>query len=90
MQLKAALPVSKEVLAGPYATSFEGAQVFADSLAYAKPKPSFAGYDEYVTASSRASWTRTSSWHRTRRRRRRSIPSRRSSMPCSPASSTGG
>ena len=26
-----------------------GAQVFADSLAYAKPKPSFAGYDEYTT-----------------------------------------
>ncbi len=48
MQLKAALPVSKEVLAGPYATSFEGAQVFADSLAYANPKPSFAGYEEYV------------------------------------------
>ena len=48
MQLKAALPVSKTVLAGPYATSFEGAQVFADSLAYAKPKPSFAGYEEYV------------------------------------------
>ena len=47
MQLKAALPVSKEVLAGPYATSFEGAQVFADSLAYANPKPSFAGYEEY-------------------------------------------
>jgi multiple sugar transport system substrate-binding protein len=33
MLLKAAIPVSKEVLAGPYATSFEGAQV-ADSLAY--------------------------------------------------------
>ncbi len=49
MQLKAALPVSKEVLAGPYASSFEGAQVFADSLAYANPKPSFQGYDEYVT-----------------------------------------
>jgi multiple sugar transport system substrate-binding protein len=48
MQLKVALPVSKAVLAGPYATSFEGAQVFADSLAYAKPKPSFAGYEEYV------------------------------------------
>ena len=43
MQLRAALPVSKEVLAGPYAASFEGAKVFADSLAYAKPKPSFAG-----------------------------------------------
>jgi ABC-type glycerol-3-phosphate transport system substrate-binding protein len=49
MQLKASLPVSKEVLAGPYATSFEGAQVFADSLAYAKAKPSFAGYEEYTT-----------------------------------------
>ena len=49
MQLKASLPVSKEVLAGPYATSFDGAQVFADSLAYAKAKPSFAGYEEYTT-----------------------------------------
>ena len=48
MQLKASLPVSKEVLAGPYATSFDGAQVFADSLAYAKAKPSFAGYEEYT------------------------------------------
>jgi multiple sugar transport system substrate-binding protein len=48
MQLKASLPVSKEVLAGPYASSFEGAQVFADSLAYAKAKPSFAGYEEYT------------------------------------------
>ena len=32
MQLRAAVPVSKEVLAGPYATSFDGAKVFADSL----------------------------------------------------------
>jgi multiple sugar transport system substrate-binding protein len=48
MQLRASLPVSKEVLAGPYATSFDGAKVFADSLAYAKSKPSFAGYEEYV------------------------------------------
>jgi len=48
MQLKASLPVSKEVLAGPYASSFEGAQVFADSLTYAKAKPSFAGYEEYT------------------------------------------
>ena len=48
MQLKVALPVSKAVLAGPYATSFDGAQVFADSLSYANPKPSFAGYEEYV------------------------------------------
>ena len=49
MQLKASLPVNKEVLAGPYATSFDGAKVFADSLAYAKLKPSFKGYDEFAT-----------------------------------------
>ncbi|HKF86264.1 MAG TPA: sugar ABC transporter substrate-binding protein [Candidatus Limnocylindrales bacterium] len=49
MQLKASLPVSKEVLAGPYASSFEGAQVFADSLEYAKLKPSFKGYEEFTT-----------------------------------------
>jgi multiple sugar transport system substrate-binding protein len=49
MQLKASLPVSKEVLAGPYSTSFDGAKVFADSLAYAKLKPSFKGYDEFTT-----------------------------------------
>ena len=48
MQLKASLPVSKEVLAGPYASAFDGAKVFADSLAYARPKPSFKGYDEYT------------------------------------------
>jgi multiple sugar transport system substrate-binding protein len=49
MQLHASLPVSKEVLAGPYATAFDGAQVFADSLAYAKLKPSFKGYNEFTT-----------------------------------------
>jgi multiple sugar transport system substrate-binding protein len=49
MQLKASIPVSKEVLAGPYPTSFEGAQVLADSLAYAKLKPSFVGYNEFTT-----------------------------------------
>lgn len=48
MQLKASLPVSKEVLAGPYATAFDGAKVFADSLAFAKPKPSFKGFEEYT------------------------------------------
>ena len=50
MQLKASLPVNKEVLAGPYASSFDGAKVFADSLAYAKLKPSFRGYNEFSTA----------------------------------------
>jgi multiple sugar transport system substrate-binding protein len=49
MTLKASLPVSKEVLAGPYASSFDGAKVFADSLAYAKLKPSFRGYNEFTT-----------------------------------------
>jgi len=49
MELKASLPVSKEVLAGPYSTSFEGAQVLADSLTYAKVKPSFAGFTEFNT-----------------------------------------
>jgi multiple sugar transport system substrate-binding protein len=49
MQLKASLPVSKEVLAGPYAASSDVAKVFADSLAYAKLKPSFKGYDEFAT-----------------------------------------
>lgn len=48
MQLRAALPASKEVLAGPYASSFDGAKVFADSLAYAKAKPSFAGFEKYI------------------------------------------
>jgi multiple sugar transport system substrate-binding protein len=50
MQLHASLPVSKEVLAGPYATAFEGSDVIADSLAYAKLKPSFKGYNEFTTA----------------------------------------
>ena len=49
MQLKASLPVNKEVLAGPYASSFEGAMVMADALAYAHLKPSFKGYDSFVT-----------------------------------------
>jgi multiple sugar transport system substrate-binding protein len=49
MTLKASLPVNKEVLAGPYASSFDGAKVFADSLAYARLKPSFKGYDEFTT-----------------------------------------
>jgi multiple sugar transport system substrate-binding protein len=49
MKLKASLPVSKAVLAGPYATSFDGADVLAASLEYAKLKPSFAGYNEFTT-----------------------------------------
>ena len=50
MQLHASLPVSKDVLSGPFATAFDGAKVFADSLAYAKLKPSFKGYNEFAEA----------------------------------------
>jgi multiple sugar transport system substrate-binding protein len=49
MQLQVALPVDKSVLAGPYSTSFPGADVFAASLEYANVKPSFVGYTEYTT-----------------------------------------
>ena len=49
MDLRASLPVSKEVLNGAFATSFDGAQILADSLAYAKLKPSFLGYTEFNT-----------------------------------------
>lgn len=49
MELKASLPANKEVLAGPFADSFEGAKVLADSLAYAHLKPSFKGYEEFAT-----------------------------------------
>ncbi len=48
MQLHASLPVNKQVLAGPYATAFPGADVLAASLAYAKLKPSFPGYNEFT------------------------------------------
>lgn len=49
MELRASLPANKEVLAGPYANSFEGAKILADSLAYAHIKPSFKGYEEFAT-----------------------------------------
>jgi len=49
-QLKASMPVNKSVLATTYATSFDGGQVFADSLSYAHLKPSFRGYNEFTTA----------------------------------------
>jgi multiple sugar transport system substrate-binding protein len=50
MELKASLPANKEVLAGPFASSFEGAKVLADAIGYAHLKPSFKGYDEWSTA----------------------------------------
>ena len=50
MELKASMPVNKEVLAGPFATSFDGAKVLADAIAYAHLKPSFKGYNELTTA----------------------------------------
>ena len=50
MELKASLPANKEVLAGPFATSFPGADVLAAAISYAHLKPSFKGYDEWTTA----------------------------------------
>jgi multiple sugar transport system substrate-binding protein len=49
MQLKAAVPVDKSVLAGPYATAFPGSDVFAAAIDYAHLKPSFRGYNEWTT-----------------------------------------
>ena len=49
MELRAALPANKDVLAGPFATSFDGAKVLADALAYAHIKPSFKGYNDFAT-----------------------------------------
>ncbi len=49
MELKASLPANKSVLSGPFATSFNGANVLADSIAYAHIKPSFKGFDEWTT-----------------------------------------
>ena len=49
MELRASLPANKEVLAGPYSSSFDGAKVLADAIAYAHVKPSFQGYDEFAT-----------------------------------------
>jgi multiple sugar transport system substrate-binding protein len=45
--LKASMPANKQVLTGQYATSFDGGKTFADALAYAHLKPSFAGYNEF-------------------------------------------
>ena len=50
MELKASLPANKEVLAGPYSESFDGAKVLAGAVGYAHIKPSFKGYDEFTTA----------------------------------------
>ena len=50
MALKASLPANKEVLAGPFASSFDGASVLAEALTYAHLKPSFKGYNEFATA----------------------------------------
>jgi multiple sugar transport system substrate-binding protein len=49
MALKASVPVNKEILATTYPSSFDGAQVFADSLAFAHLKPAFKGYNEFNT-----------------------------------------
>ena len=49
MALKASVPVNKEILSTTYPSSFDGAQVFADSLAFAHLKPAFPGYNEFNT-----------------------------------------
>lgn len=49
MQLKAAVPVDKSVLAGAYSTAFPGSDVFASSIDFAHLKPSFRGYTEWTT-----------------------------------------
>jgi multiple sugar transport system substrate-binding protein len=49
MALKASLPANKEVLSGPFSSSYEGARVLADALGYAHLKPSFKGYNEFTT-----------------------------------------
>ena len=50
MDLKASLPANKAVLTGPFATSFDGAKVLADAIAYAHIKPSFKGFNDWTTA----------------------------------------
>jgi multiple sugar transport system substrate-binding protein len=50
MELKASLPANKSVLSGPFSTSFDGAKVLADAIAYAHIKPSFKGYNDWTTA----------------------------------------
>ena len=50
MELKASLPANKEVLSGPFASSFDGAKVLADAIAYARIKPSFKGFNDWTTA----------------------------------------
>ncbi len=49
MELKASLPANKAVLTGPFATSFDGAKVLADAIAYAHVKPSFKGFNDWTT-----------------------------------------
>jgi hypothetical protein len=50
MELKSSMPANKSVLTGPFSTSFDGAKVFADAIAYAHIKPSFKGYNDWTTA----------------------------------------
>jgi multiple sugar transport system substrate-binding protein len=50
MELKSSMPANKSVLTGPFATSFDGAKVFADAISYAHIKPSFKGYNDWTTA----------------------------------------
>jgi multiple sugar transport system substrate-binding protein len=49
MALKASVPANASILATTYASAFDGAKVFADSLGFAHLKPSFVGYNEFTT-----------------------------------------
>ena len=49
MELRASLPANKAVLAGPFASSFDGATVLAGAISYAHTKPSFKGYNDFAT-----------------------------------------
>ena len=49
MALKSSVPANAQILATTYASAFDGAKVFADSLTFAHLKPSFVGYNEFTT-----------------------------------------
>jgi multiple sugar transport system substrate-binding protein len=49
MALKASMPANKEVLSGPFSTAYEGSDVLADAISYARLKPSFKGYNDWTT-----------------------------------------
>ena len=74
MALRASVPVNKEILATTYPTSFEGAQVFADALAYGHLKPSFAGYEEFNTVLQGELDENVFMWQRSLSRKKQLLP----------------